>query len=108
MEHKIGIIGSHEEILGFKTLGLVPLAVREKDEVIKKLDECIEKKEFAVVFVVENWAEQVEEELLERSRGALPAVVTIPGYAGSKGMGEKKLRRIVEQAVGSDILFKDN
>jgi len=107
MDYKIGIIGSHEEILGFKALGLTPLAVRNKTEVLETVNKAVEQNNFAILFIIENWAAQAEAELLEMSRGALPAIVTVPGYAGSQGMGEKKLRKIVEQAVGSDILFKD-
>jgi len=107
MDYKIGIIGSHEEILGFKALGFEPLVVRTKQDVLAVINKALEQKDFAVLFVIENWAEKVANDLLEMSRGALPAIVTIPGYAGGKGMGEKKLRKIVEQAVGSDILFKD-
>lgn len=105
--YKIAIIGSREEILGFKALGLSPLSVDSKEEAVKAIDNIIEKKEMAIVFITENWAQEIKEKLLELT-GELPAIVTVPNYAGSKGMGEKKLRKIVEQAVGSDILFKGN
>lgn len=107
MDYKIAIIGNHEEILGFKALGLFPIAVNSTEDAKKKFDEIVNNNDFAIVFVTENWALKIQDVLLEH-RGALPAVVTIPNYAGSKGMGEQKLRKIVEQAVGSDILFKEN
>jgi len=100
-------MGNHEEILGFKALGVFPISVSMKEEAEKKFDEVTGDRSYAVVFITENWAEIIKEKILEHS-GTLPAVVTIPNYAGSKGMGEQKLRKIVEQAVGSDILFKEN
>lgn len=106
MDYKIAILGNHEEILGFKALGLIPISVSTKSEAEKKFQEAVKKNDYAIIFITENWAEKIEDVLLEH-RGALPAVVTVPNYAGSKGMGEKKLRNIVERAVGSDILFKD-
>jgi V/A-type H+-transporting ATPase subunit F len=107
MEYKIAIIGSHEEILGFKALGLEPFSVRNKEDVLKTLDGILERKDIAVVFITENWAEKISGRLITL-RKALPAVVTIPNYAGSRGMGERKLRKVVEQAVGSDILFRSD
>ena len=106
MDYKIAIIGNHEEILGFKALGLFPIAVNSTEDAKNKFNEIVNNKDYAIVFVTENWAQKIQDVLLEH-RGALPAVVTIPNYAGSKGMGEQKLRRIVEKAVGSDILFKE-
>ena len=106
MDYKIAIIGSHEEILGFKSLGLKPISVSTKEEAEKKFQEIIMEDNCAIIFITENWAVLMEE-ILSKHRGALPAVVTIPNYAGSQGLGEKKLREIVERAVGSDILFKD-
>ena len=35
----------------------------------------------------------------------LPAVIQIPGVSGNTGAGVQGVRRTVEQAVGSDILF---
>ena len=34
-----------------------------------------------------------------------PAIIQIPGVKGNTGDGIKAVRRSVEQAVGSDILF---
>ena len=106
MTYKIAIVGSNEETLGFKALGIFPHAVNSTEEAEKAIDDIIEKKEYAIIFIIENWAEKLSEKLSGHT-GALPAIVSIPNYSGSTGAGEKKLRKIVEQAVGSDILFKD-
>ena len=37
----------------------------------------------------------------------LPAVISIPGRAGSDGSGMAAIKSAVERAVGADILFKD-
>ena len=36
----------------------------------------------------------------------LPAVIPIPGVRGNTGMGIAMVKRSVEQAVGSDIIFR--
>ena len=38
----------------------------------------------------------------------LPAIIPIPGVTGNTGMGIKMVKKSVEQAVGSDIIFNDN
>jgi V/A-type H+-transporting ATPase subunit F len=36
----------------------------------------------------------------------LPAIIPIPGVNGNNGCGIAAVRKSVEQAVGSDIIFK--
>ena len=38
----------------------------------------------------------------------LPAVIPIPSASGSTGFGIGNVKKYVEQAVGSDIIFNDN
>ncbi|MFH1508811.1 MAG: V-type ATP synthase subunit F [bacterium] len=107
-DYKLAIIGSKDAIAGFSALGVETLNVLDADGAKKALLEVTEKDmNFAVVFITEEFAMQVEDEIAENSSGPLPAIVPIPSYQGSKGAGTAKLRRIVEQAVGSDILFKN-
>ena len=43
---------------------------------------------------------------IERHRSAgLPAVILIPGASGNTGRGMMAVKKSVEQAVGSDIIF---
>ena len=37
----------------------------------------------------------------------LPAIIQIPGVSGNTGAGVDAVKKFVEQAVGSDILFGD-
>ena len=48
---------------------------------------------------------QLEEELVRYRDLPIPAIVSIPGQEGSSGYGMNNLRRAVERAVGTDILF---
>ncbi|HAW60584.1 MAG TPA: V-type ATP synthase subunit F, partial [Actinobacteria bacterium] len=43
----------------------------------------------------------------EVSRNLTPAVVVIPPTTGSTGLGMQRLKKIVEKAVGVDILSKE-
>ena len=45
------------------------------------------------------------EEMEQYRERTLPAVIQIPGVAGNTGAGVEGVRKTVEQAVGTDILF---
>ncbi len=106
MDYKIAITGSPQAILGFKALGLeaFPLvSVASGREILKK----ISTENYAILLISEDWAVALEEELNELKQRPLPAVTVLPSQLGSQGLGYQELRKIVEQAVGSDILFKN-
>ena len=53
-------------------------------------------------------AAELEHELDHFRLQPLPAIIPIPGVTGNTGMGIKMVKKSVEQAVGSDIIFNDN
>lgn len=111
-EYKLAIIGSKDAIAGFKALGVEPFSVstsgEAKEALLKVTSEDDKVEKYAIVFITEDFAEMIAEDIKERSQGPLPSIVPIPSYQGSKGIGQNKLRHIVEQAVGSDILFRED
>jgi len=106
MDYKIAIIGSPQTILGFKALGVEAFPVFSAEEGRKVLQK-ISGGDYAILLVTEDWVHALAEELDDLKSRALPAVTILPSQLGSLGMGNKELRKIVEQAIGSDILFKD-
>ena len=106
MKYKIAILGLHNVILGFKGLGMDTFSVSKPKQTLDVLKDIITKKEYAIVFITEDIAQDISEELEKLSKVTLPAVVAVPSHKGSFGVGLNRLRKIVEQAVGSDILFR--
>lgn len=117
MKYSIAIIGSREAILGFRALGVDTVAVKDtKDAVenmfsLKKMKQTSESgavtetPKYAVVFITEDFAQGISiDDYKKLSIGALPAIIPIPSHKGSTGFGLTKLKRIVEKAVGSDIM----
>ncbi|MBU1167018.1 V-type ATP synthase subunit F [Patescibacteria group bacterium] len=104
MEYKLAILGSEDAILGFKALGVVPHAINSKDELVAKLKGICKSEEYAVVLITEDFFSEAKEEVFELSQRPLPAIIPIPSHKGTTGVGQEKIKRIVEQAVGSDIL----
>ncbi len=104
MAYKLAIIGSGDAVLGFKAVGIDAIAVKTKEEAQNKVKEVYDSENYATLFITEDWADQIEELLDSLPPKALPAIVAVPSQAGSTGAGLANLKKIVEQAVGSDIL----
>jgi V/A-type H+/Na+-transporting ATPase subunit F len=104
-DYKIGIIGTEEAVAGFMALGVTCFPITQDDE-IKEIINQIKNDAFAAIFITEDWAIRVRNQIDEAFRdAALPAVVTVPSPGGATKAGLENLKKIVEQAVGSDILF---
>ena len=111
--YNIAIIGPKAVISGFKALGVTPFDADNPEqalEILKTIKSDLEKtndaiQKFATVILIESIAHGIAHEDMEKvSRGALPAVVILPGLEGSRGTGVAKLKDLAEKAVGSDIL----
>ena len=105
--YKIGIIGERNSVLGFMALGFSVHEAANAEEAAKKLHTLVRSGEYAVLFLTEDYAAQLEEETNRYKDMPLPAVVSVPGQGGSTGYGINLIRSAVERAVGADILFKE-
>ena len=102
--YKIAVMGAYDSIYGFASLGLDihPVSdIREGEETLRRLATC----EYAVIYITEELAAQIPHEIARYREQVLPAIIQIPGVAGNTGAGIEGVKKSVEQAVGSDILF---
>ena len=105
--YKIGIIGSRDAVLGFMALGFSVHEAESAEDAARELHAMARSGEFGVIFITENFARELENDIARYRDLPTPAVVSIPGQEGSTGYGMNNLRHAVERAVGADILFKD-
>lgn len=111
--YSIAIIGNKETILGFKALGVETFDANNGEEALKQLFELKKAKreggkeneaKYAIIFITEELASEIpHDDYKKLSQDALPAIIPLPGSTGSTGYGLKRIGKIVEQAVGSDI-----
>ncbi len=103
---KIAVMGDYDSIYGFAALGLVtfPVDLHDFDAARKTLRQLAENG-YGVIYITEQLAELLTEEIRRYAERITPAIVLIPGVQGNTGAGVKNVKRSVEQAVGSDILF---
>ena len=104
--HKVAVMGDQDSIYGYKTLGLSVFPETDKEEAIKKLKSLADGG-YAVIFITEKPADQIQEVIDHYRNMMLPAIILIPGVSGNTGKGMNAVKKSVEQAVGSDILFGD-
>lgn len=104
--YKIAVLGDRDSIYGFAALGLEVFPVSEGDNAAKTLRDLAER-DYAVIYITEALAKELEAELDRYRESPLPAIIPIPGVSGNTGMGIAMVKKSVEQAVGSDIIFNE-
>lgn len=102
--YKVAVMGDYESIYGFAALGLETFPVTLPDKA-KELMKKFREENYGIVYVTEGLAAFIRDEIERYRQEMIPAVVLIPGAFGNTGEGVENVKRSVEQAVGSDILF---
>ena len=102
--YKIAVLGDRESVLGFKTLGLDVYPAETPEEARKTLHRLARDGETAIIYLTEQFAEQMQDEVKKYKDMVTPAIILIPGREGPLGLGQTALKAAVERAVGSDIL----
>lgn len=103
MFKKIGVVGDKDSVLAFKALGIDVFPVIEADEAKKTID-TLAKNDYAVIFVTEHVAQNIEETIERYNKAVLPAIILIPSNQGTLNIGMQRISDNVEKAVGMNIL----
>ena len=104
--YKTAVLGAYDSIYGFAALGLDTFPAVTPGEGKTQLRKLTDSG-YAVIYITEALAAALPEEI-ERYKGRfLPALIQIPGVSGNTGAGVAGVKKSVEQAVGSDILFSE-
>ena len=102
--YKMAVIGEEDLIRGFGLLGLELFPVASGQEARDVLFKLKDDLDYGVIFITESIAQGFTGEIEEWGNRPLPCITYIPGVAGSQGYAAERIRRIVEKAVGVDIL----
>ena len=105
--YKIAVLGDRDSIYGFATLGLETFPVANAEEGEKTLKE-LAAKDYAVIYITESLQAEIYSEIEKYKEMRLPAIIPIPGVYGNTGQGMRDVKKLVEQAVGSDIIFNND
>ena len=103
-DNKIAVIGDYDSIYGFASLGLSTFPVEEEEEAVRILKN-LANSGYGIIYITEELAKITSRQIDKYREVMTPAIIQIHGVKGNTGDGIKAVRRSVEQAVGSDILF---
>lgn len=101
--YKIGVLGDKDSVMGFAALGLSVAAAQSAEEA-RQLFLDMANGDYAVLYVTERYALELEEEISAYRDRLIPAVIPIPDHQGSLGLGMQNVKKNIERAVGSDII----
>ncbi|MBR6236401.1 MAG: V-type ATP synthase subunit F [Firmicutes bacterium] len=101
--YNIAVIGDLDSVYGFASLGLdvFPTAVQDAPQLLRDLAES----GYGVIYITEELAAFIRSDIERYAQQRVPAIIQIPGIKGNTGAGIEGVKKTVEQAVGSDILF---
>ncbi|MFW6148534.1 MAG: V-type ATP synthase subunit F [Atribacterota bacterium] len=101
----IALIGEKEIIIGFSLVGLTLFPVTESEEAIKALNDCREKN-YAIVFITNEIAQKIIGKIEEYQKLSSMTICILPNRTKESELSLNILRKNVEKAVGTDILFR--
>lgn len=101
--YDIAVIGDRDSVYAFAALGLHVMPAANREEALSILSR-LDLTKYAVVYITEQLASQLEDELKKYDEARVPAIIPIPGISGNTGIGAASVKRCVERAVSSDII----
>ena len=104
-KEKIAVLGASDITLAFKAIGMDVYDSNSIGEASEKLK--LLARNYSVIFITEDLAMQIEEQIERYRNRTYPAIIPIPSSSGSTGYGVANIKKDVEKAVGTDILFND-
>ncbi|MBQ0010301.1 MAG: V-type ATP synthase subunit F [Ruminococcus sp.] len=104
--YKIAVIGDRDSVLGFMAVGFSVFPTESAEEAARHLHRLV-KEEYAVIYLTEELAEALSEDIAKYKDDPLPAIIPLPSRAGTLGLGLGNIKKSVERAVGADILFRE-
>lgn len=101
--YKTAVLGDRASVLGFMSVGFTVAEASGAEEASHALKRLV-NEDHAVIFVTEDVAQMIGDEIEKYRSKPLPAIILIPGKSGSLGIGMANIKSSVERAVGADIL----
>jgi V/A-type H+-transporting ATPase subunit F len=113
-KYKLAVVGLDSSILIYRAIGADTFSVADSNEAKNTIEEVANKfsntedqtPEYAVIYVEEDFYKELPDDLLKKlTKRSLPALIPVPSPSSGKGesFAVKRLSKIVERAVGSDI-----
>lgn len=104
--YKIGVLGDYDSICAFAALGLDIVPVENSKEAEERLKDMAQG-EYGIIYITEQYFKELGNATEAYRESVTPAILPIPCVKGFYGVGRERMKKFVEQAVGSDIIYND-
>lgn len=101
----IAIIGEKNIIIGFNLLGFKLFPAIDASEAKNALQKCV-SSDYNIVFITDDIAKLIFEEIEKYQRMSTVSICILPNRIQDSELSMELLRKNVEKAVGTDILFR--
>lgn len=105
-KEKIAVLGDKDLILAFKAIGMDVFSADTASDAQEQLK--LLARNYSVIYITEDLAEMIEDDIEKYRTRAYPAIIPIPSSKGASGFGMAGIKKDVERAVGTDILFNQD
>lgn len=103
---KIAAVGRHESVLLFSAAGIKTVFVTDDSEALQSVKTLV-KDGVQVIFLTENFAQELEEPLRKYRQTAYPIVLPVPEKSGPTGYSMAKINANMEKALGTNLFNKE-
>jgi V/A-type H+-transporting ATPase subunit F len=103
---RMAIVGDATSVAGFRSLGFAAFAIEDPAEA-RDLMPRLTGGEYGIVFVTEAVYAATEDLVRELADQPVPAFTVIPGAGSPGGVGQAKLDRAIERALGTSVPFTE-
>ncbi len=103
---KMAIVGDETATAGFKALGLDAFTVTEPARA-PEVWNAVDPDEYSIIFITEPEYRALSAELEHLRTRIYPVVTVLPSVGGGRNAGRDELRGLVERAVGTDVMFRE-
>lgn len=103
MKVKTAIIGDGDSVLAFKAVGVDAFSVLSSSEardLIKKI-----YKDYKIIFITDVLIKDLEDVVKKYLNVPYPVILSVPSKAGSNGYGMEGIKKTMEKALGTNVIF---
>ena len=104
--YKAAAVGSHSSVVLFSAAGIRTVSAENVKDAEKAVNTLV-KEGYGIIFLTENYAKELENELKRYRETAYPVILPVPERAGGSGYGMQKINNNMEKAIGTNIFDKD-
>lgn len=99
--YKIAAVGDKDSVSGFLAIGMEVYFVSDGQSAANTIKQLVRQDDYAAIFITEEAAAFISEEIEKLKDRMNPAIILIPGVKGNTGEGLSSVSRSIERAVGS-------